>query len=71
MPEKQIDVTQDPELPAYLEYLDWLRGEGPVNMFGAAPYLTRQFGLIEEAAEAVLAHWMNTFSTRHAGDEAL
>lgn len=69
MPE--IDVTQDPELPAYLDYLDWLRGEDPVNMFGAAPYLAREFGLADDAANAVLAHWMRTFGERHQGDEAL
>jgi len=31
-------------------------------MFGAAPYLQREFGLSKEDAEEVLTRWMNNFS---------
>lgn len=42
-------------------YLDWLRDTGQVNMFGAAPYLERAFGLDKRKARSVLALWMQAF----------
>lgn len=50
----------------HLTYLDELRESGETNMFGAAPYLQREFpGLSKEEAKAVLLDWMHTFSKRH------
>ena len=50
----------------YLEYLDDLRESGDTNMFGATPYLTREFPELDEArAREVLGHWMRTFADRH------
>ena len=48
----------------YLKYLDELRDSGTTSMFGAAPYLERQFNLPISEARKVLAYWMETFSER-------
>lgn len=48
-----------------LEYLDALRESLVTNMFGAAPYLQRDFGLSRADAKAVLMEWMETFEQRH------
>jgi hypothetical protein len=46
-------------------YLDDLREEGSVNMFGAAPYLVEDFGITSKEARAMLGVWMKTYSKRH------
>lgn len=43
------------------EYLDQLRESGVTNMFGASPYLMREFGLDKQEAREVLSEWMRTF----------
>jgi hypothetical protein len=46
----------------YLEYLDDLRESGETNMFGARPYLMREYPeLSKQEASTVLAHWMQCF----------
>lgn len=62
--ERPVVVTDE-----MLEYLDELRESGAINMFGAAPYVQREFGLSITDARAVLSYWMRTFSERHADDE--
>jgi hypothetical protein len=42
----------------YFEYLEVLRKSGVTNMFGAAPYLQREFGLSRHEARDVLLKWM-------------
>lgn len=49
-------------LPEYFRFLDDLRESEVTNMYGAAPYLVKAFGLQNEAARIVLRQWMNTFS---------
>lgn len=50
----------------HLEFLDVLRDTGVTNMFGAAPYLRREFrGLKEKESHEILKYWMHTFSQRH------
>lgn len=52
---------------AHLEYLDDLRESGEVNMFGARPYLMREFPYLSgDEALAICVHWARTFSQRHA-----
>lgn len=48
-----------------LEFLDELRESGATNMFGAAPYVQRRFGVSHQEATAIVANWMRTFSQRH------
>lgn len=49
-----------------LEYLDDLRESGVTNMFGARPYVEREFPeLSSKEAGQVVTHWMKTFTERH------
>jgi len=52
------DVVED----EMLEFLDDLRESGETNMFGARPYLMREYDYLDkkEAAE-ILSYWMKTF----------
>lgn len=55
---KRPDCVKD----EYLSYLDDLRDSGITNMFGARPYLMREFSeLNKEEASIVLTYWMETF----------
>ena len=47
-----------------LVYLDQLRLEGSINMYGATPYLAAEFDLSTKDARLILAHWMDTFDER-------
>lgn len=42
-------------------YLENLRRSGKVNMFGAAPYLAKEFGLSTEQAISELTEWMQDY----------
>ena len=53
-------ITQD-EIE-YFNYLNELRGSGETNMFGARPYLERNFGLSKQEATNVLSTWMKNFN---------
>lgn len=46
---------------AMLKFLDELRESGVTNMFGAGPYLSREYGLSKNKAREVLSYWMQTF----------
>lgn len=45
----------------YFSYLNVLRESGVTNMFGASPYLEREFGLNRHEAKDVLMAWMKQF----------
>lgn len=45
----------------YFDYLDSLRESGVVNMFGAGPYLERDFGLTRYQAKDIVLEWMKSF----------
>jgi hypothetical protein len=45
----------------YFEYLDTLRASGVTNMFGATPYLVREFALERKMAQKVLVRWMESY----------
>lgn len=42
----------------YWLYLEKLRRSGVTNMYGAAPFLQKEFGMSYNAAKAVLSDWM-------------
>ena len=44
----------------YFEFLETLRKSGVTNMFGAVPYLQREFGLDKYEAKDVLMAWMQS-----------
>jgi len=43
------------------EYLDDLRESGVVNMFGATPYIQKEFGVSKKEARELLLNWMKQF----------
>lgn len=53
----------------YFDYLDDLRESGICNMFGAAPYLAKEFGLPMVKAKEIHLEWMRTFGDRHGEEE--
>lgn len=40
------------------EYLDGLRESGVTNMFGATPYIVREFSISKNEARELLTKWM-------------
>ena len=42
-------------------YLEGLSQSGVTNMFGAGPYLEREFGLNRNEAKEVLLNWMKSY----------
>jgi hypothetical protein len=45
----------------YFAYLNVLRESGVTNMFGAAPYLQKEFDLSKHEARDILKQWMESF----------
>lgn len=60
----EIIITEE-KRNEYYEYLDALRESGVTNMFGATPYLKKEFKLKEDVARKILTDWMGSFSARH------
>jgi len=59
--QKPFNLTDE-----HLEYLDNLREDGIVNMFGARPYLQVAYPeLTKKQSGDILSYWMKTFSERH------
>lgn len=62
MTDKSITDFKSIDLVVYFEYLDELRDSGVTNMFGAAPYLTREFPQLNiYEARTILGAWSKTF----------
>ncbi len=55
-----MEVTAEP-MSEYFEFLDDLRDEGLINMFGARPVLAGAFNLDRKTSADVLAKWQTTF----------
>ena len=53
----------------YFEWLDQLRADGHVNMFGARPLLCQEFGLDGELGGAVLSAWQKTYQPGQSAAE--
>lgn len=58
---------EDVDVEAVLRFLDAVRKGGRINMFGAAPYIQREFRVTSKDALTLQAYWMETFSERHPG----
>lgn len=54
----------------YWLYLERLRRSGETNMYGAAPYLMRDFGLSKGDAYRILADWMDNYNPDDYKEEA-
>jgi hypothetical protein len=59
--ESSVDKTSDQDR-IYYDFLLTLRDSGKTNMFGAAPYLQKEFDLSKSEARKVLAEWMKRFN---------
>lgn len=59
--ERRIMARPDYVTDEHLEYLDDLRESGQTNMFGARPYLIREFPLDRKFAAMILIYWIKTF----------
>ena len=56
--------VEKPTEDTMFTYLDGLRVCGITNMFGAGPYLEREFGLTKREARDVLTAWMKNFDKK-------
>lgn len=57
-------ATELPELIELIdmfEFLDELRMSGVTNMYGAGPYLQKEFPVDRQESSAVVQAWMKTF----------
>jgi len=59
--EVDIDVVNEGAVKDMHTFLNALRDSGITNMFGAGPYLEKEFGIDKGAAKQVLANWMKSF----------
>jgi hypothetical protein len=48
----------------YHIFLEKLRRSGETNMFGATPYLMKEFGLRYDEAVKILVLWMSTYDEK-------
>lgn len=48
----------------YHIFLEKLRRSGETNMFGATPYLMKEFNLTREEATKILVLWMSTYDQK-------
>lgn len=51
-------------LDKYFAYLEELRDSGEINMWGASPYLEKEFGLNRREAKDVFLAWIRTFNKK-------
>ena len=58
-------MTDEQNREPYFEYLDALRETNVTNMFGARPYLQKEFPeLYKDTSSKILREWMDTFAER-------
>ena len=53
----------------YWIYLEKLRRSGEINMFGAVPYLVRDFGISRQEARDILREWMENYNREDYEEE--
>jgi hypothetical protein len=46
----------------HADYLIALRDSGETNMWGAAPYIQREFGITYKDAKDILLQWIKSFN---------
>lgn len=44
------------------DYLIWLRDSGETNMWGAAPYIQREFSVTRDESRKILVEWIEYMS---------
>jgi len=58
--EESVQKLNEGVVKRMFTFLDDLRDSGETNMFGAGPYLSREFGLSKKEAREVLSNWMKS-----------
>lgn len=58
--ESQITITESEK--EMFEFLNDLRESGSINMFGARPYLAKQFELSNMESLDILVKWIKNFN---------
>lgn len=53
----------------YWVYLEQLRRSGETNMYGATPYLMKEFDLSQNEARRILIDWMQNYNPEEYDDE--
>lgn len=48
----------------YWIYLENLRKSGITNMWGASPYLAKEFGISIETANDILVDWIKNYNSK-------
>lgn len=61
---KELVMTTENENQFIFDFLDDLREQGSINMFGAAPVLREVFGLGKRESQIILQEWMTNFTQR-------
>jgi len=56
----------DEDMEVYFNYLDNLRESGVTNMFGAGPYVQKEFGVDRREAKRIVMAWMQQFGTNES-----
>ena len=54
-------MTTQPTQKQVNTFLDALRASGKTNMFGATPYIQKEFNITKYDAQRFLVKWMETF----------
>jgi hypothetical protein len=49
------------QMKEYFDYLVELRDSGETNMWGAAPYIQREFGVTYQESKEILLAWIKSF----------
>lgn len=57
------------DLAKCFAWLDDLRNEGTVNMFGARPYLADEFDLDRKESADILAKWQTSFDGKSSPED--
>lgn len=60
----QVNNIESDLLDEMFDYLDMVRETGQINMFGAAPWLEKEYKISRQDARSVLSAWMKSFGTR-------
>lgn len=59
--EVEVTISNTEWKECIFEYLNDLWNSGVTNMFGAAPYIQREFNVTREEARELLIEWMAQF----------
>jgi len=60
MIKEELEITEQEH--QMFDYLNSLRLSGETNMFGATPYLAKEFNIEPKEARKVLSKWMENFN---------